>query len=27
VHHRTTMEALIRLQTFLERLTNFEIFT
>ncbi len=27
VHHRATMETLIRLQTFLECLTNFEIFT
>ncbi len=27
VHHRDTMETLIRLQTFLECLTNFQIFT
>jgi hypothetical protein len=27
VHHRATMETLIRLQTFLECLTNVEIFT
>jgi hypothetical protein len=27
VHHRATMETLIRLQTFLECSTNFEIFT